>query len=234
MTNLNCEQCDVLNKSIFSAIELCGIKYISNKKCCISYKKGMPIFCSGTMPSGIYCLNKGKVKIHIYGSIKEHIIRFVMPGHLFGLGTIFTNHFYCCATAIEDSTVCKINKEDFLSILNGYPNLSLKLMTVLGQYVEYSNNKIISIAEKSVRERLAEGLLSVYKTFHGEFPVSNADNSDKAIILSREDIANFINTSTESVIRTLSELKNEGYIIIKGRSIFLKNIKGLMKIAGIY
>ncbi|PIX36490.1 MAG: Crp/Fnr family transcriptional regulator, partial [Bacteroidetes bacterium CG_4_8_14_3_um_filter_31_14] len=39
---------------------------------------------------------------------------------------------------------------------------------------------------------------------------------------------------TESVIRTLSELKNNGYVIIKGRSIFLKDIKGLMKIAGIY
>ncbi|OFX18051.1 MAG: hypothetical protein A2033_19445 [Bacteroidetes bacterium GWA2_31_9] len=233
MTNPNCEQCDVLNKSIFGAIELCSIKYLSDKKGCLSYKKGMSIFCSGTNPSGIYCLYKGKVKIHIFGSIKEHIIRFVMPGHLFGLGTLFTNHFYCCATAIEDSTVCKIRKEDFISILNSYPSLSLQLMTVLGQQTEYSNNKIIAIAEKSVRERLAEGLLSVYNTFYDEFPDSNADISDKEISLSRGDIANFINTSTESVIRLLSEFKKDGYIIIKGRSIFIKNTKELMKIAGI-
>ena len=234
MKNPNCEKCSVFDVSIFSKLKHEHQKYLSSVKRCLSYKKGMTVFCSGTKPMGIYCLNKGIVKINIFGSIKEHIIRFVMPGHLFGTGTLFTDHFYCSAIVLEDATICKINKADFLDILYKYPEISLQLITNLGQQNEYSNKKIISITEKSVRERLAEGLLSVYNTFYDEFPVSNADISDKAITLSREDIANFINTSTESVIRTLSELKNNGYVIIKGRSIFLKDIKGLMKIAGIY
>lgn len=230
MKNTNCEKCSVSHLSIFSKIQLDDKTYISDKKSCFSLKKGTPIFCSGTRPTGIYCLKSGKIKIHVFGSIKEHIMRFVMPGHFFGLCTLFTGNYNCCATALEDVTICKINTDDFLNILCKYPPLLFQVITDLGQQLEFSHNKIISLAEKTVRQRLAEGLISIYKTFYGEFSDTNSDNSNKEINLSRKDISNLIDTSSESVIRLLSEFKNEGYITIKGRSIFLKNIKELIKI----
>ncbi|MBI4648646.1 MAG: Crp/Fnr family transcriptional regulator [Bacteroidia bacterium] len=237
MIRQNCEHCLVLGKSLLNKVEKKDLLDLSQRKNCIFYKKGQTIFSAGTKPNGVYCLNQGKVKIYKYGSYgKEQIIRFVSPGEFFGMKALLSDRtFKATATTLEDSVVCILNKNDFFELLNKYPLFSTRLMILFSQMLEEADNKLTSMAQKTVRERLAESLLVLNKIFYAEKNTNNYpdDTSQYVISLSREDLANIVGTSTETVIRLLSKFKKDNFIKIKGRKITLINIKELIKIAEI-
>ena len=102
------------------------------------------------------------------------------------------------------------------------------MVTTLSQLLCEAEDKITSIAQKNVRERFAETLLELLSVFsYGE----KAKEEFHPISLSREDLANIIGTATETVIRLISDFKEEGLIKVKGRKIFLKDIQGLKRIS---
>jgi CRP-like cAMP-binding protein len=86
---------------------------------------------------------------------------------------------------------------------------------------------MISLAYKPVRERLAETLLFLFDSFY-----PNPDKTVKEYLnLTRMDLANIIGTASETVIRLLSDFKDDRLIAIKGRKIFLLDPAGLKAIA---
>jgi CRP-like cAMP-binding protein len=84
---------------------------------------------------------------------------------------------------------------------------------------------MVNLAQKTVKERLAETLLYLLNTFG-----KNNDNTLK-IQLSREELASMIGTATESCIRLLSDFNKLGLVELSGKKIILKDINGLKKIA---
>ena len=91
-----------------------------------------------------------------------------------------------------------------------------------------ADERIQSLAQKSVRERLAETLLFLQKTFQNE---NDTDENLIAVTLPREDIANIVGTATETVIRLLSEFKNDKLIDMEGKKIRILNKIALEKIS---
>jgi len=228
----NCENCNVLTKSFFSKLAKIDLLDLSEKKNCILYKKGQTIFTAGTRPNGIFCLNKGKIKIYKTGAYgKEQIIRFVLPGDILGLRSFFCDRNYTStAVAIEDSLLCFINRQDFQFLLNKYPQITNSVIASLSNLLDEANIKITSLAQRPVRERLAETLLTLNKIFKPDSP-STAKHS--VVTLSRKDIANLVGTATETIIRLLSEFKSDNLISIKGRKITILDLKGLNRIANL-
>jgi CRP/FNR family transcriptional regulator len=199
------------------------------------YKKGQIIFYEGMNPSGVYCVNKGKVKISKIGvDGKEQIVRFVLDGGLLGIRSLLGDRTYTAsATTLEDSAVCFINKETFLEVLAKYPEIKQCMIRLLSRLLEEAENKITSLAQKPVRERLAEALLTLHQVFMSENPTCDIPSDSGTINLSREDLANMVGTATESVIRLLSEFKDEEIIAIDHRSIAIQDMEALRKIAKI-
>ena len=157
---------------------------------------------------------------------KEQIVRFVFPGDLIGFRSLIGEEVYSAsATALEDSFACFISKQVFFQLIKKYPYISHNLMISLCRLLEEAENKMISLAQKPVRKRLAESLLLINKNFKPD--------TNNTIYLSRQDLANIVGTATETVIRLLSEFKDEKLISIKGRKITLLNIERLMKKADI-
>ena len=91
-----------------------------------------------------------------------------------------------------------------------------------------SNSLITDIAQKSVKERLAEVLLSLKATFGLDA------NNVLQIAVTRKELANMIGTATEMVIRLLAEFKSDGLVDFDGRKIKLIDIKGLVRIANVF
>ncbi len=101
----------------------------------------------------------------------------------------------------------------------------MQLMQLTCRELGEANNFITDIAQKTVRERLAEVLLILMDTF-------GLDSAKVLqISLTREEMANMVGTATESVIRLLSEFKLDGLIDLHGRKISLIDLPGLRKIA---
>jgi CRP/FNR family transcriptional regulator, polysaccharide utilization system transcription regulator len=132
------------------------------------------------------------------------------------------------ATTIDDSVVCFINKRKFFQTTIRYPEISTRIMVTLSKLLEEAEQKITSMAQKPVRERLAEALLTLDGVFHSD----GCPNT--MISLSREDLANMVGTANETVIRLLSEFKQEKIVAVKGRKIFILDKKGLQKVAKVY
>ena len=230
LQDLDCRKCIVRSSTCFSDLMPDDIGELVEKKISTVYKKGQTIFYEGMMPTGIYCLHSGKIKISKRGNDgKEQIVRFVLEGGLLGIRSLMGGRKYSAsATTLEESVVCYIDQKTFFKLTTKYPHISQCVMTLICALLEEAEAKMTSLAQKPVRERLAEGLLILDELFNGEGGCK-ADEQEHALSLSREDLANLVGTATETVIRLLSDFKDEKFIEIEGRKIILLDKEGLKK-----
>jgi CRP/FNR family transcriptional regulator len=160
--------------------------------------------------------NLGKIKLSKFGDDgKEQLLRLVKPGDLMGYRSLLSQDKYSVsAVALEDSGVCFIPKELFMGILQKDGAFSMEIMKLLSDDLRKAEISITHLAQKPVRERLAEALLFIKETYGFE-----ADNSTLNLKLSREELANLVGTATETVIRLLSEFKSDNIISLEGKKI---------------
>lgn len=229
---LECETCPSRGQGIFCELERESLKDVSDHKVVNTYKKGQTLFVQGNPPYGMYCVSEGNIKITQVGSDgKESIVRIASPGDVLGHRSIFTDQFYnATATAIEECSVCFIDKKYILKLVQEKPSVACNLIAKLGRDLGAAEQRVSSFYQKNVRERLAE-LLLLLKQSHGVTEESGRIKLN--IKLTREEMASIIGTASETLIRFMSELKSEGFIEQEGKTIFITNEEGLIDFANI-
>ncbi|HOZ30417.1 MAG TPA: Crp/Fnr family transcriptional regulator [Bacteroidales bacterium] len=222
-----CEECNKQFKTIFCKLTPEQLEYLHNTKSCTTVKKGRILYEEGNRISGIFCISKGILKIYKTGvEGKEQIIKFAKPGDVIGYRSVINGEPACTSVKVlEDAVVCHINSQDLYHLLKGNSEFGIELLQVACKELGEANDYITDIAQKSVRERLAEILLHL----KDEFGISAEGIIN--ISLTREELANIIGTATESVIRLLSEFRNEGLIELQGRKIKLLDMNKIKKIS---
>ncbi len=218
-----CENCGAKKNSLFADCNSEQTTDLNSNKSCSYYKKNQGLFLEGSIPRGIYCINKGKVKVFTLGDEgKEQIIQIAGEGEVLGFRSIFSGEPYkVSATTLEDANICFIHRENFLNMIDTNSALRNALLKELSKELGEQAEFITNMAQKSVRERLAFVLL-ILKDVYKDDPIN----------LSREDLANFVGTATETLIRLLKEFKEDGYIDIATRKLTLLNTQSLIKLAG--
>ncbi len=199
---------------------------LSHEKKIISYKKGETIIEEGATPKGIYYLDKGTAKMFKLGfNGKEQILRFTKSGDIIGYRSILSKQPYgASATAMEGTEVCFIPEKFFLKVLEFHPKLAFDILRRISEDLGESAQTITFLAQKTVRERLAEVLLLLEKKLG-----TDKDGFIK-ISLTREEMANLIGTATESAIRLISEFKTDHLIEVEGRKIKILDHQKLVKL----
>lgn len=184
----------------------------------------------GSRPNGVYCIHNGKTKISRLGTEgKEQIIRFAKSGDLMGYRSLLSGeNLSATITALDDTHACFIPKSEMFKLIEENPRFSLNMMKLTCHELGEAGKLITNLAQKTVRERLAEVLLIIHRTY-GEDEDGYLD-----VALTREEIANMVGTATESVIRLLSEFKDDGHITVKGRKIALNDSAALVRIGNVY
>jgi CRP-like cAMP-binding protein len=227
-----CSLCPGKEQSLFEDLPKEDLDSLSKHKTCIRYKKGQTLFYEGTRPMGLFCINSGKVKVYkISSEGKEQILKLAKPGDFLGYRALISEEFYnSSATVIEEGAICYIPKIDFLETLQKNPTFFRRMAKQVAQELGLMEQKLVTIAQKSVRERLAATLIMLKETYGME-----GDESDLIdIALSREDLANIIGTATETVIRLLSDFKTQKLISLQGKKIKVLNQRGLIREADFY
>ncbi len=227
----HCSECQSRLCSIFDELSDKELDLVSHNKGGNLYRRGQNIFYEGTRPSGLYCINAGKVKVYkLDFTGKEQIVRLAKGGDVLGYRSLVSGELYSSfASPLEDSLICFIPKDIFFSVLRSNTNLSIKVMKLLSHDLKTAENRIADMAQKPVRERLAEALL-ILREFYG----LQDDGETLDVALTREDLANIVGTATETVIRFLSEFKHDNLIDLKGRKIKILKHSALIKAAKIY
>ena len=231
MKHFGCDKCLSKNKGIFCELEELALADVSHNKVMNTYKKGYDIFLQGNPAFGLYCINSGKIKITKTGPDgKESIVRIASAGDVLGHRSLFSHENYSAtATTIEETTICFIDKKYIYSALKKEPSIALNLIQQLSREMGSAENKSASLSQKSVKERLCELLLTL-KTSYG---VVEAGRTRLDIKLTREEMASMIGTSVETVIRFMTELKDEGMIEQEGKAIYLLNEQSLLEAANL-
>jgi len=207
------------------------LESLSANKSFNSYKKGQVIFHEGNRPFGLFCIFEGKVKVSRLGSDgKEQIIRLAKPGDTLGYRSLIQNSKYSAsAIALDDTKACFIPATDFNKLIDTNAKVANDLMKLLAKALGETQERMIQMATKPVRERLAEALLLLKATYH------NIDESETfSIAISREDLASLVGTAKETVIRFLSEMKADGIVSSQGSTIFILKPEKLLHIANMY
>ncbi|MGD9556723.1 MAG: Crp/Fnr family transcriptional regulator [Mangrovibacterium sp.] len=193
------------------------------------YKKGSIIYREGSRLTGFYCVNRGIIKIFKTGMDgKEQIIRFAKRGEIIAYRSLLSQELACTTSKVlEEAVLCHIPYQTLIYLIQHNWEFSHHMLQIVCKELREANDFITDIAQKTVRERLAEILLLLKDNFELD------QARTLQISLTREELANMIGTATESVIRLLSEFKQDKLIELQGRKIKLLNIPGLTKVANL-
>jgi len=172
------------------------------------------VFEEGQIANYLYYVQHGVVKSFMLNELgKELITGLYNPGQFMGYLPILQDQVYNDnAMALEEATVKLIPKKDFLEFLHRTQGASDHFLKKLAQNVTRMEQLLLDIAYSSVRKRLANALLDLSEQFQSdEFSIS------------RENLANVIGTAKETLIRTLSDFKDERLISIEQHKIQILN-----------
>jgi CRP-like cAMP-binding protein len=185
-----------------------------------------PLYHEGCVLDNLILIADGIVKQVKRGAKgKELVIRFARSGEILGFRSVMTNELACTTSeAAGPVKVGFIKKECLLELMHTNTSLAYKMLRLACMELEETQRFILNVSQKQIRERVAETLLHLADIFQ-----LDEDNTLKANI-SRKDIASAVGTVPESVIRMLSEFKEDKLIELNGRHIRLLNIQKLRRI----
>jgi CRP-like cAMP-binding protein/CheY-like chemotaxis protein len=183
------------------------------------YRKKSIIFEEGQYPKWLFYIKKGKSKCTLTNDDgKEFITSICTEGDFVGFSPMINETTYReSAYAFEDCELILLSKDEFFEILFKYHEVVLKLMDMLAKRITRQNRKLISIAYNSVRKKLADALVIMYEKYE--------KNGQARFSILRDDLAAMTGTAKETVIRTLSDFKEEGYIKLQSNVIIIEDVE---------
>lgn len=189
-------------------------KYIPQKHTIIC-KKSQQFILEGAPLHGIFFIYKGKAKVTKTGiNGREQIVRLAKDGEIIGHRGLGSSQRYpISAGALEDTVLCNFSTGVLTGMLKEIPDLTYDLMMLYAEELNKSETKVRKIAQMSVREKVIDTLLYIYRKFG-----QSADGYFN-IVLSRKDIADYAGTTEEQVIRVISSLRKDRLLRADGKKI---------------
>ena len=185
--------------------------------------KKQQLYQEGRRPKYVYNLLKGKVKAYrIHEDGKEYITNLYAAGDYIGYLPLLENNPYeDSAVVLEDAELAQIPKDEFLNALYKDIHIATKFIRLIAQNVHEKEERLLQLAYGSLRKRVAKALIDIHKKYAGE------RSTPVTLDISREDIAQYVGTATESLIRTLSDFKSEKLIDIRDGKIRITDLQKL-------
>ena len=198
------------------------LKELSTQYSIEDYSKKQMLYQEGKRPRFLYYLVNGKVKaFKSHEDGKEYITDLFSAGDFMGYTALIEDKNYDdSAVILDDAEIMLIPKDDFLQMINTDINLAAKFIRIVTQNVKEKEERLLNLAYSSLRKRVAKALVDIHEKFYKEKP-------GNIIEFSRDDIAQYVGTATESLIRTLSDFKTEKLIDIKSGKISIINLEKL-------
>ncbi len=187
------------------------------------YKRKQIIFSEGNHPQYLFYVVKGKVKAFKtseYG--KELTVGLYAAGDFIGYTALLEESTYkVTAEALEETEIAVISRKDFFDLIDSNSAVAMQFIRILANKNNQKAEQMVQLAYDSLRKRVANALLLLEKKFSSDI------NGKFVIKITREELANLSGTSTESLIRTLSDFRSEKLIAIHGGDIEILDKKKL-------
>lgn len=186
------------------------------------FLKKQTVYAEGKRPRYLFYLVSGKAKaFKIHEDGKEYITNLFSSGDFLGYTALIEDTVYDdTAVILEDTDVLLIPRDEFLQLIYSDITIAAKFIRIVTKNVKEKEDRLLTLAYSSLRKRVARALVAIHEKFYSQ-------NSGSITEFSREDIAQYIGTATESLIRTLSDFKSEKLIDIKAGKITITDLNKL-------
>ena len=220
----NCLDCTKSSKC-FKQLIPSELEFINENKTQVLYRNGENICKQGAFASYVLYISDGLIKLYLESPNNKNInIKILKTSEFIGLSSVYGENIYnYSAVALKDSNICLLEKKSFRKLLNNNGNFSSEIIQWYCNNEKQLFTKIKSLGNKQMHGRLADTLL--YLSDEG------FQQNEVFSLLSRKDIADFACISTESTVRLLTDMKNEGIVRIEGKYITILNREKLIEIS---
>ncbi len=224
----NCATCKIRGLSLLKNCPVAALKEISEKKTIHSFSIGTDLLKKDNAGNGIYCIRSGVAKVEIQNKKGGALIlRLEGKGAIVGFrATGEISRQPLTITAVEDIQVCHLSEEKFRFVLRNCPELQTEMSKSLLSEIRSVEQKALSLAGNSVRQRIAESLLHIAQVYQYK-------ESGRSIHthLDRQDIADLAGTTREQISRVLADFQHTGLINVKAKHLKYFDLAGLRKVA---
>lgn len=179
-----------------------------------NYKKGELLFLEGEKAETLFIVNEGKLKLYKYTKTgREQILYLLKEGDCWGeLQLLYETNFDCSAKVLEDCYVSTIKKADFQRLMLKNPEMSLKLLGVVGKRLDHLEQMAMMLADNDSDAKLAYLLLKLAD----EYGIRLEDRVSVSLPMTREEMANYTGLTKETISRKLKLFSNQGLIEVIG------------------
>ncbi|MGQ1787285.1 MULTISPECIES: Crp/Fnr family transcriptional regulator [unclassified Saccharicrinis] len=221
--NTDCKNCSNTSCLIHKHVGEPSIEAYLKNKHTTQCKKGQSIIVEGTPVEGMHFVHTGKVKVFSTGiNAREQILRFAINGEMVGIRGFSSRQSHAIgAVALENTTMCHFSMDTLKEMLLSNPNMAYDFMVFYAEELNRSETKVRMYAHMTVREKVIDTILYLFRKFGNKNGVID-------IQVSTKEIANFAGTEEEQVIRILFSLKKEKLIDSYGKKIGIPEVD-LMK-----
>lgn len=201
-----------------------GLESLSADRKVHLVRKKQYVYAEGDEPTRLYFLKTGRIKtFKTNADGKELITGLYQDGDFFGYVSLLEDADHAdSAVALEDSELIYIPRDDFRTLLSRNQRVAGEFIKLLANRVDEREKQLLGMAYSSLRRRVADTLLRLHRQM-------SEQGLKPAIQLSRDDLAAMVGTATESLIRTLSEFRQDGLIDLSDGSIRILNPEGLRR-----
>ncbi|QJB30427.1 response regulator [Chitinophaga oryzae] len=212
-----------MSKLMYEATGKATLQSLAEGRNIDKYRKKQVIYTEGNHPTRLFFVQKGKVKTSKTNDQgKELVLDIYTAGDFLGYNALLEGSLYKeTAIAMEDSEIALIPATDFQELLNNNHEVASQLIKMLAKNVSDKEQQLLGLAYNSLRKKVAEALLNLLKKYNPP------KDTPLVINISRENLANIAGTATESLIRTLSDFRDEQMIEIKEGAVVILNEKKL-------
>lgn len=191
------------------------------------FGRGETLFSEGDQCHGLFVVATGRIRIFkLSPSGREQVLAVEGPGSSFAELPVFDGGVYpASASAMENAEVLFILRKDFHNYCREHPEVSLKVLAVVGSRLRRLVGIIEDLSFTTVRQRLISLLLRLAQA--GSTDTKQGIRVE--LTASHQDLAAELGTVRELVSRNLSRLQAEGFVEVNGRTIIVKDLAGLKR-----
>lgn len=212
---------------LFSELKAGELEELAAKSALCSLKRGEILFSAGYPASHVYIVLFGSAKlVRAHPDGKERIVHLLLTGDMFGAAVALQGGFYpVSALALEQSSIMKIETKAFQEHFLRHPAVGKLLISQLGERLQQAHSDRV-MSFDAVEKRIAIFLLELLERVQ---TISGA-TSRIPIPLTRQDIADRVGSTVETVIRVLSAWSKEKLVLTRDKYLEIPNAKALREI----
>lgn len=225
----HCAACPIRNKTICSVLTDGDLMALSTGSSICSLSSGRALFMEGESATAFFSLMEGVLRLtRLLPDGRRQILGFVFPGGHVGRA-IPGVHSYT-VEAVTDLKLCRLSVAHLQRVAETNPRLDMKLLEMTENELELAQDHIVLLGRNTAAEKLAQFLLSFGKQAAAGAPADAPVNV--FLPMSREDIADYLGLTIETVSRGLSNLKRSGVISLPSpKSVRIESLSELARCA---